>query len=144
MLFRSEGGLLVGLEVGLGKFFDIDVTQAIRAVYRSGEKDSLGPQRGTQLTRVTKLVAKPGYAIGAMTVKSGANADGLSVTFMRIKGAALDPNDSYESEWVGDTRPGGKTLLTGGGKPIFGIVVKATAKDVTGLGLILTKEQPKK
>lgn len=139
-----EGGLLVGLEVGLSKFFDIDVTMAVRAVFRSGEKESLGPQRGTDLSRVTRLVAKPGYAVGAVNVKHGANADGLSLTFMRIKGDALDPTDSYESEWVGDVRPGGKTLLTGGGKPVFGVAIKANAKNVTGLGLVLSKEPAKK
>jgi WD40 repeat protein/tRNA A-37 threonylcarbamoyl transferase component Bud32 len=131
-----EGGLLIGLEVGLGKFGDIDVTQSLRAVFRSGEKKTSGPQRGTKLDRVTHLVAKPGYAVGAAKVKNGANADGLSLTFMRVKGAVLDPADSYESVWVGDVRPGSHNLLGGGGRPIIGIAIKATATDVTGLGLI--------
>ena len=40
------------------------------------------------------MVAKPGYAVAAMNVKSGANADGLSLTFMRINGDRLDPKDA--------------------------------------------------
>jgi hypothetical protein len=109
-IYREVGpdvALLVGLEVGVGKFFDIDVARAVRPVFRAGDKESSGTQRGTDLSLVTRLVARSRYAVGAMTVKAGANADGLSLTFMRIKGAALDPKDSYESDWVGDDRPGG-------------------------------------
>ena len=112
------------------KFFNTDTVQAVRAVFRSGDKESLGPQHGTDLTRVTRLVAKPGYAIGAMTVKSGANADGLSVTFMRIKGDTLDPSDSYESEWVGDRRPGRKNVLKGNGRPVVGLSARPMTRPI--------------
>jgi hypothetical protein len=35
---------------------------------------------------------------------------------MRIKRDRLDPSDSYESAWIGDTRWGGRTQLTGHGR----------------------------
>jgi S1-C subfamily serine protease len=133
-----DGALLVGLEVGLGKFFDLDMVHSVRAVFRVGAKESLGTQHGSDLTRVTRLVAKPGYAVGAMTIKAGANADGLSLTFMRIKGDKLDPSDSYESEWLGDPRPGRKTVLTGNGRPVVGIIGKAKENN-TGIGLLFDR-----
>jgi hypothetical protein len=134
-----EGALLVGLEVGQGKFVNLDMVHSIRAVFRAGDKESLGEQHGTNLTRVTRLVAKPGYAVGAVTVKAGANVDGLAVTFMRIKGDKLDSTDSYESEWLGDNRPGPKTVLTGEGRPVVGIVGKQSKENNTGLGLVFDR-----
>ena len=137
------GGLLVGLEVGVGKFANVDVIQSIRAVFRVGKKESLGPQHGTNLTRVTRLVAKPGYAVGAITVRSGANADGLRLVFMRIKGNQLDPKDSYSSEWVGDTRPGQRYGLEGNGRPVVGIVGTQNAQNNTGIGLLFGPQTTK-
>jgi hypothetical protein len=134
-----QGALLVGLEVGLGKFLNIDVLHAVRAVFRAGDNESLGQQHGTNLTRVTRLIAKPGYAVGAMNVKTGANADGLSLTFMRIKGDTLDPSDSYESEWLGDPRPGGRTMLIGNGRPVVGIVGTTSKENNTGIGLLFDR-----
>ena len=113
------------------------MTQAIRPVYRAGSnKDTLGQQQGTKVNQVVRLVAKPGYAVGAVNVKAGGNADGLSVTFMRIKGNQLDPKDAYESQWVGDPRPGGRTLLGGDGRPVVGIFGTKSKENTSGLGLI--------
>jgi len=134
-----EGALLVGLEVGLGKFVNLDLVHSIRAVFRAGKKESLGTQHGTNLAKVTRLIAKPGYAVGAMAVRAGANADGLALTFMRIKGDKLDPSDSYESEWIGDPRPGGRTVLTGNGRHVVGIVGFQSKQNNTGIGLLFDR-----
>jgi hypothetical protein len=59
---------------------------------------------------------------------------------MRVVSGKLDPADSYESDWVGSTDSGGSpTKLTGEGKPVIGIVGKASDKECTGLGLLLDK-----
>jgi hypothetical protein len=136
-------GLLVGLEVGLGKFINNDVVRAVRPIYREDGKDALGGQRGTDLSRVQKVVAKPGYAVGAVSVKAGLGVDGFSITFMKLGGdGKLDPKDSYESEWVGGMGGGGPVKLGGDGTPIIGITGKSNKKDMTGFGLLL--EEPKK
>jgi len=132
-----KGGLLVGLEVGLGKFFNNDVVRAVRPVFRVGDRDEPGTQRGTELDRVVKVIAKPGYAVGAVTIKAGLTVDGLSVTFMKVTGGKLDPNDSYESEWVGGYGGGGPVKLAGDGSLVIGIVGKANAQNATGLGLLV-------
>ena len=135
------GGLLVGLEIGLGKFVNNDVVKAVRPVYRAGEKESFGEQYGTETPRVVKVVAKPGYAIGAISLKTGLGVDGLSVTFMKVVDGKLDPKESYESDWVGGMGGGGPVKLAGGETLIVGVVGKANAKDVSGLGLLLKAEK---
>ncbi len=129
------GGALVGLEVGLGKFVNNDVVKALRPVYRIGDKESLGEQYGTELNNVVKVIAKPGYAVGAVTLKTGLGIDGLSITFMKVLDGKLDPKDNYESEWVGSVRGGGPVKI-GDGTLVVGVLVKANPKDVHGLGLI--------
>ncbi len=130
------GGVLTGLEIGLGKFANIDVIHSVRAVFRVGDKETTGRQHGTNLSRVLRLVAKPGYAVGAVTLQTGANVDGLSLTFMRIKGSQLDSNDAYESEYVGDGRPGNRKMLTGNGRLVVGINGLQSKENNTGLGLV--------
>jgi hypothetical protein len=133
-----EGGLLVGFEIGLGKFFDNDVVRAGRPIYRVGNQESTGKQYGTDTSRLIKVVAKPGYAVGAVTAKAGLTVDGMSVKFMKITDTGrLDPKDSYESEWIGGKGGGGPERLGGDGTPVIGIIGKANQKDMTGLGLLL-------
>src|SRR5207245_11211787 len=114
-----DGGLLVGFEIGLQKFFNNDVVRAMRPIFRVGDKETLGTQRGTNLSRVVKVVAKPGYAVGAVTAKAGLTVDGMSVTFMKITPAGrLDPNDAYESDWIGGRGGGAPMRLGGDGTPV--------------------------
>ncbi len=136
------GGVLVGLEVGLGKFFDNDVVKAVRPVFRTGEAETTGEWFGTEIGRVVKLVAKPGYAIGAITAKTGLGVDGLSVTFMKLAEGKLDTTDSYESDWAGGKGGGGPVKVSGDGVLITGVAGKANPKDVSGIGLLLKKELP--
>jgi predicted Zn finger-like uncharacterized protein len=134
-----QESLLIGLEVGLDKFTVEDVMYSIRPIYRVNNKEEYGKQRGKKRERVVKVIAKPGYAIGAITIKAGLLVDGLSVTFMKVKGMKLDPTDSYESEWVGGMGGGGPTKLGGDGSPVVGIVGHERDNEATGLGLLLKR-----
>ncbi|HSQ56240.1 MAG TPA: hypothetical protein VLM40_10915, partial [Gemmata sp.] len=131
------GGLLVGFEIGLGKWFNNDVVKAIRPIYRVGDKESFGERYGTDTSRVVKVVAKPGYAVGAIMIKTGLGIDGMSVIFMKVADGKLDPKENYESEWIGGMGGGGLVRITGEGKLVIGSVVKTNAKDATGIGLLL-------
>ncbi len=141
--FRDEapdGGVLVGLDVGLGKFINNDIIIAARPIYRTGKGEVAGGTYGTDFSRPVSVRAKPGYAIGAMTAKSGLTIDGFSVTFMRITPKGLDPADAYQSEWLGGRGGGPETLLGGTGTPVVGIVGKANRDGrCTGLGLLLKR-----
>jgi hypothetical protein len=132
-----DAGLLVGFELGLQKFFNNDVVRAMRPIFRVGDNDAVGTPRGTDFNRVVKAVAKPGYAVGVITVKAGLTVDGMSVTFMKVTPAgSLDPMDAYESEWLGG-RGGGPPVRLGNGTPVIGVIGKTNMRDMTGLGLLL-------
>ena len=130
-------GVLVGFHIGLGKFVNNDVIKAVRPIYRVGDKDTNGLPYGTS-TAASKLLAKPGYAVGAVSVRTGLGIDGMSVTYMKLVDGKLDPKDSYESEWVGGMGGGGPTRIGGDGTLVVGVLGKmnANGKDVSGIGLV--------
>ena len=69
---------------------------------------------------------------------AGLTVDGMSITFMKIApGGILDPNDSYESAWIGGMGGGGPVRLGGDGTPVIGVIGKSNNADMTGLGLLL-------
>jgi S1-C subfamily serine protease len=139
-----DGGLLVGLEVGLAPAFGRTMTRAVRPIYRVKDNTLFGDQQGTQLDDVVTLMAKDGYAVGAVSVMHGLGFDGISVTFMKVKDGKLDPKDSYESKYVGSDEKKALTKLGGDGTPVVGIVGKSNDKDLTGFGLLLKGQEPKK
>lgn len=132
-----EGGLLIGLEVGLNS---TDYIIAVRPIYLTGGKESTGKQYGKEIKRVVTLKAKAGYAIGAVSAISGLCCDGMSVTFMKVVKGGLDPTDSYQSEYVGTKEQKTPQTLSGGGKTVIGITGKLNGNN-TGLGLILQAEK---
>src|SRR5262249_44400782 len=88
-----DGSLLIGLELGMGKFINNDVIKAVRPIFRSAKgEEEKGKQYGTNLTRVITVKAKEGYAVGGLAVRAGLGIDAITVTFMRIKGERLDPD----------------------------------------------------
>ena len=131
----SEPGVLIGFDLGLGKFFDIETIYAYRAVFETAHGDEVLPDHGlfhdkpgtkktqlkTKVLHVVHVRARPGYAVGRLTLRSGLLINGLSVTFMRIKDGKLDPDQSYESDWVGDRTGGGEAAVGGDGSPVIGI-----------------------
>jgi hypothetical protein len=125
---EEREGLLVGLKVGLGDFFGNAVIHSIRPVYETAAgKRVEGTQRGKASGQVIELMAKPGHAIGAVTVKGGAGVDSLMVTYMAIKGGALDPTTAEESNLIGG-RGGDRRITTGGdGTPLVGVFGKVEA-----------------
>jgi hypothetical protein len=133
------GGLLVGFDVGLAKFTSYPVVGCVRPIYRVGDKDSTGQVYGKRSDAGTgRVLARPGYAVGALTARTGLFIDGFSVTFMRVKAdGKLDPKDAYESEWVGNRMGGsGPTKLGGDGTPAVGVVGRAGAEQVSAIGLV--------
>ncbi|MGD0900572.1 MAG: trypsin-like peptidase domain-containing protein, partial [Thermoguttaceae bacterium] len=133
-----EGGVLIGFEVGIGKWAGVnDIICAIRPIFRTrAGGEVLGKQHGTNTSRLLRVKAKSGYAVGGITAKSTLVLDGFSVTFMRYNGHALTPAGSYESEWMGYTGNSRQTRLGGDGTPVIGIAGKENDKDCTGLGLV--------
>jgi len=130
------GGLLVGVEVGLGKFLNNDVVHAVRPIYRAGTSESTGTWRGsTDGKEMQRILAKPGYAVGAITVKRGLGVDGFSMTFMRVADGKLDWSEKYDSPWIGGKGGDAEEKVGGDGRLVVGLIGK-TRNEIRGLGLL--------
>jgi S1-C subfamily serine protease len=137
-----EGAILIGLEVRFEKFGNTDIVRAVRPIYRVNGKEEFGKQFGNDLTGSVTLKAKDGYAIGAITGKSGWWCNGFSLTFMKVKAdGTLDPKDSYESEWVGFNGKAELTRVVSDGTPVVGIVGKIVGPKTTALGLLFKGQE---
>jgi hypothetical protein len=117
----QSGALLVGLNLGVGNYAGHLVLRAVQGVYLSSGGISFGEDHGELGADAIKLLAKPGYAIGAFTARAGQRVDGLAVVFMRIHENRLDPKDAYSSQWVGGEGGGVPTLVSGEGRAVVGI-----------------------
>jgi hypothetical protein len=132
-----EGAVLVGFEVGLGKFGANDIVAAVQPIFQSAQgEETLGKQHGADTGRTVRVKAKAGYAVGAITVKAGLLLDGFSVTFTKLADKALDPKDAYESEWFGGRGGSSEVRLGGDGALVTGIIGKENPRNCTGLGLV--------
>lgn len=132
-----EGGVLIGFEVGLGKWFDSDVVHAMRPVFRTAKgEEVLGKQHGTDTSRLVVVKAKPGYAVGSITAKGMLLLDGFSVTFMKVGKDGLDTKDTYQSDWVAGKGGGFETILGGDGRLVIGIVGREERNVCNGMGLL--------
>ena len=130
-------GMLVGFEVGLGKWGPNDVVSALRPIYVDEDrKEVLGEQHGTVSGQIIRVKAKPGYAVGAITVKALAAIDGFSLTFAKIDKDRLDPADTYESDWVGGKGGVAEKTISGSGSPAIGIIGHTNGKDCSAVGLV--------
>ncbi len=133
-----DGAVLIGFEVGLGKFVKNPVVHSIRPIYNTAQGETNGTQQGGFDNGQVVVKAKPGYAVAGLTIKAGLGIDGLSVKFMRLDGQTLNSADSYISDWIGGKGGGRETLIGGNGSPIVGIFGKFNREHVvTGLGLML-------
>jgi hypothetical protein len=139
--FRSvsqAGSLLVGLDIGYGSFVGNPVIHGIRPIFQTPRGKAYGLLYGVPSTKIVRIEAKPGHAIGAITVKAGLGIDGLSITFMEVEGDGLNPSKSYETDWYGGMGGGPKTKLGGDGSFVVGIFGKLSRdlKAVNGFGIV--------
>jgi hypothetical protein len=66
-------------------------------------------------------LAPMGYAVGGINVNKLNGADGVQIIYMRIRGNAVDPTDSYTSDWIGDSDPAATTTkLAANGDRVIG------------------------
>src|SRR5262249_56485242 len=119
----SRGGVLIGFDLGMQEWFDNEIPIAVRAVYRTASGEVSGESFGNfavkpgGVRRVVKLRARPGYAVGAIRMRTGGGLDAMSLTYYRIRGDRLDPKQSYQSEWVGNLDGGSESGFDGNGMP---------------------------
>ena len=137
--------MLIGFEVGFGKFVGKPVIHSLRPIYITPQGEVTGDQHGTFDNGQVVVKAKDGYAVGGTTVKAGLGIDGFAVIFMRNNGGRLDPADSYTSDWIGGKGGGRETLLAGTGTPVVGVYGRLNQQHVVcALGLVLGESTPAK
>ena len=140
--FRDDapaGTVLAGLDIGVGTFGGSIVVRSFRPIYRAGSADTPGAVQGdTKKTPTFKVRARPGYAVGAVTVKAGLGVDGLGVTFMKVlPGGKLDPTDTYDGPWLGGLLDGTQVRLDAAGAPVVGVAGRTGSRGLTGFGLVV-------
>jgi len=68
----------------------------------------------------TVCLAKHGYGVGGIVVNKVDGADGIQIIFMKLTSGGVDVNDSYLSDWFGDTDGSNHIQLAGHGERIIG------------------------
>jgi hypothetical protein len=120
----EEGAILIGFNVGLGKFGNNDIVGALQPVYltRNGEKLGAWYGKPPANDRLVTVRAKPGYAVSGIGLRSGLLIDAIAVEIARLELAQgrLDRNDILSTKLIGG--PGGNpTILSGNGAVIVGV-----------------------
>lgn len=116
-----------------------DLIDVLQPIYLTREGEKLGQLYGRVApgTQLTTVKAGPGYAVGAMTLRTGLVIDGFSLTFMKLSRKGLQKDDSYKSENIGG-KGGIEHVIAGDGSLIVGILGRKNPKGwAGGLGLVL-------
>jgi hypothetical protein len=135
--FAPRGGILVGLRFTYHRAFNSTLIQSVQPIYQAGSTLSEGSWHGPAEGPGDTLLARPGYAIGSLTVRTGLVLNGFSATFQRIENGGLSLNDQYDSPWYGLNGGAGRTYTSAGkGRPIVGIQGRLD-RVMHSLGLIM-------
>ena len=112
---------VIGVLYNLGQG-EADKGQKIQCVNQFGPMyDKRQPRYNQQV-----VFAKPGYAVGALNVKTKKIVTAVQVVFMKQKpDGTMDPADSYTSKWLGHPEEGDKEgKITGEGRKVIGMHLK--------------------
>ncbi len=133
-----EHGVLVGMRVGYTDFLGGSKVGAIKPIYQVGKTYVEGQRFGKAVRLSTSVVARPGYAVGAINTHTGLLLDAFQIVFMRFKEGHLDPDDSYATDWLGDSRGGGAGSASGEGNLVVGIHGRSNGREINMLGLLIS------
>jgi hypothetical protein len=132
-----EHGLLVGMRVGYVNAFGGSKVGMVQPIYQVETAYIEGKVFGAYIPTSVTVVAKPGYAIGAINIHAGLLVDSFQIVFAKFKNGKFETRDNYRSEWIGDTRGGGSKSVSGEGRPIIGIQGRSNGREINALGLLV-------
>jgi hypothetical protein len=132
-----QGALLIGFEVGLGKFAASDVIHSLQPIYWTENGELRGQKRGTAADHLITVKAKEGYAVGAVSLSAHLVIDFMKVTFMKADTTDLDRSSTYQSDSIGTDMGQRRQTLGGTGAMVVGICGRANAEHCNALGLVL-------
>ncbi len=135
-----DGAILIGFDIMLKP--KEDVISALRPIFHDNKGTQInGPTIGTPSPRVIKTRAKPGYAVGGVTLRSGSDLNAMIVTYMETQPDRLNVKNSYDTDLLGG--PGGIAYQLGGdGAVVIGLTGKHNDHFILGMSL-LTVPLPK-
>jgi S1-C subfamily serine protease len=113
----EEGGVLIGFEVGLGKFGNNATVKSLRPIFRTKTGEKFGKWQGTTPTAPVTLKAKPGYVVSGLSLRTGLGLDALSLVFTKLGPNGYVSGDMYNSEQAGGN--GGGPSTAGGNGALF-------------------------
>jgi S1-C subfamily serine protease len=113
----EEGGVLVGFQVGLGKFVSNDIVSSLRPIFRTKDGEKFGKWAGPVPAAPITVKAKSDYVVSGMSMRSALAIDGFTVTFAKLGADGLDLSDTYNSEPAGGN--GGRPSSIGGNGALF-------------------------
>ena len=135
-------GVLVGFNVLVGKKEGQNAPiKTLQPVYRVNGKETLGKKYGKGGRKLVTVVAKEGYAVGAVDVVGAMEVTGFNVTFMKIIDGRLNPQDKYTSEWIGDEGNDETPHLEAKGRQVIGIRTRHDDWGLKALGLIFRRQE---
>ncbi len=135
----QEGGVLVGARVGYVEPGRDQKVGMIQPVFQAGSTYVSGKPHGKDVPPSITVVARPGYAVGAINTRTGLFLDAFQFVFMRFRDGQLDTSDSYTSDWLGDPHGGGDGKASGDGSLVVGIHGRTSGREVNMLGLVVAE-----
>lgn len=129
-----EGSVLVGVRVTYIERFGGPKVRSVQPIYRSDKGHYAGLTYGEEVGPVFTVVARPGYAVGGLVTHTGLTVDGFGIIFMKVDGDRLDPNDTYNSPWIGDRKGGGPGEVMSRGGLVVGLQGRAK-NELNAIGL---------
>ncbi len=129
--FRHVGSVeqtVVGVRYRLGQWQGKDRLGGIEPLYANS---SLRP--GWEI-----VVARDGYAVGAVQVDGDQFVNAIRLAFMRLEDGRLNTKDTYVSDWIGTPEGTHQKTLNGKGSPVVGIVGRGLAI-VDAIGLVFVE-----
>ncbi len=134
----QEGGYVVGFDAGKGGWFQFSVLGGFKPIFATARGNRDGERRGK--AGGNRVLAKDGYAVGGLMVRSGEVVNAAQVIFMRINpdGTTLNPQDFYVTDWLGGEGGGKPKEINTRGHLVVG-VTGASGDVVDSIGLIFLK-----
>ena len=129
-----EGSVLVGVRVTYIERFGGPKVRSVQPIYRSDKSHYAGLAYGEVVGPVFTVVARPGYAVGGLVTHTGLTVDGFGIVFLKVDGDRLDPNDTYNSPWIGDRQGGSPGEVMSKGGLVVGLQGRSKT-EVNALGL---------
>ncbi|MBI4586436.1 MAG: protein kinase [Planctomycetes bacterium] len=130
-----EGALLTGFKATFRVWNGRRLVRSLQPIFYGSLGRKEGLVAGLPMGQVVRFEAKPGYAIGGILGGGEETLSAMKIQFLRIQGDRLDPQDAYESPWLGD--PGvQKVKKLGGEGRLVGGIYGYRGHNISVLGLV--------